>query len=132
VLNEFNLNFYSPQDPSLGRGSQIKVVPQDLSLLTPIAIAHWTAQRGIPQGGSLYICTKGFKLVDVQRLSQYLNERYKIKCTVHKRAGNYYIYILAKSLGNFKNIISPYKHNINYEYKTDNNLALTIQHVARS
>lgn len=126
VLNEYYLNFYSPVEPSLGRGNKIKVVPQDLSLLTPIAIAHWTMQRGIPYNGSLYICTKGFNLGDVKRLSQYLKERYHIICTVHKRAGNYYIYILPKSLGNFKNIISPYKLNINSEYQTDNNSPITI------
>jgi hypothetical protein len=79
-------------------------------------------------GSSLYLCTEGFSRADVKRLSQYLIDRYDIKCTVHKRAGNYHIYILAKSLENFENIISPYKLKLAYEYKTDKNLSLRPSH----
>lgn len=111
VLNEFNLKFYSPVEPSLGRGSQIKIVPQDLSLLTPIAIAHWTMQggsRGTSKG--LYLCTDSFTYADVLRLSKYLNNKYNLKSSIHKAGGNYRIYILAKSVETVKILILPFMH----------------------
>jgi len=111
----FYFNFYS---------GKVKIVPKDLSLLTPLALAHFTTQKGWLCGRSLYLCTEGFSRADVQRLSTYLIDRYSIKCTVHKRAGNYHIYILANSLENFKNLISPYKLKMPYPYETENNLKL--------
>ena len=122
-LNEFNLSIYK---------KKVKIVPLDLSLLTPLALAHWVSQKGLLCGSSLYLCTEGFSRADVKRLSQYLIDRYDIKCTVHKRAGNYHIYILAKSLENFENIISPYKLKLAYEYKTDKNLSLRPSHAVWS
>jgi len=61
-------------------------------------------------GKGLYICTDGFTHGDVKRLTQYLVDRYNIKCSIHKAAGNYRIYILAKSVERVKNIILPYMH----------------------
>lgn len=126
MLNEFYIGFYN---------GKAKSIPSDLSLLTPLALAHWAAQRGLPCGRSLYLCTEGFSSkgsADVKRLSQYLSDRYSIKCTVHKRAGNYHIYILANSLDNFKNIILPYKLKMTHEYITDKNLSLISPRVSRS
>ena len=126
-----SLNFWTKSSPMLTEfynifySNKVKIVPSDLSLLTPLALAHWVAQKGLLRNNSLYLCTDGFAYVDVQRLTQYLINRYNIKCTVHKKAkGNYRIYILAKSLQTVKNIISPYKLNKIYECKTDNNLSL--------
>ena len=57
--------------------------------------------RGTSKG--LYICTDSFTHADVQRLSQYLSNKYYIKCSIHKSGGNYRIYILAKSVETSKN-----------------------------
>jgi len=102
VLNEFYLTFYE---------GKVKKVPKDLSLLTPLALAHWVMQdgsRGTSKG--LYLCTDSFTHVDVQRLSQYLSNKYYIKCSIHKSGGNYRIYILAKSVDTVKNLILPFMH----------------------
>ena len=64
--------------------------------------------RGSSKG--LYLCTDSFTFTDVQRLSQYVSNRFDIKCSIHKSGGNYRIYILAKSVETVKNFILPFMH----------------------
>lgn len=102
MLNEFYCNFYV---------DKVKRVPLDLTLLTPLALAHWVMQdgsRGRSKG--LYICTDSFTHADVQRLTLHLVNRYNIKCSIHKAGRNYRIYILAKSVETVKNLILPFMH----------------------
>lgn len=106
VLNEFYFNFYV---------DKVKIVPLDLTLLTPIALAHLIMQdgaKGTCKG--LYICTDSFTYADVERLSQYLSQIYNIKCSIHKAGKNYRIYILAKSVDQIKNLILPFLHKSFY------------------
>jgi len=102
ILNEFYLKFYD---------GKVKIVPLDLSLLTPIALAHVIMQDG-SRGSSkgLYLCTDSFTYADVQRLSQYLIKKYNLKCSIHKSGGNKRIYILAKSVETIKTIVLPFMH----------------------
>ena len=106
VLNEFYSNFYA---------GKVKIVPIDLSLLSPIALAHWIMQDG-SRGSSkgLYIFSDSFTFADVQRLSQYLSNRFDIKCSIHKSGGHYRIYILAKSVETIKSHILPFMHKTLY------------------
>ena len=102
MLNEFYFNFY------VGKN---KRVPSDLSLLTPLALAHWIMQdgsRGTSKG--LYICTDSFTYDDIKRLTQYLRDRYNIICSIHKAGGNYRIYVLAKSVYTVIDLILPFMH----------------------
>lgn len=102
VLNEFYIGFYN---------EKAKAVPTDLSLLTPLALAHLVMQdgfRGTPKG--LYICTDSFSHADVLRLSLYLMKRYQIKCSIHKAGSNYRIYVLARYVETLKTLILPYMH----------------------
>lgn len=102
LLNEFYHNFYV---------DKVKRAPQDLSLLTPLALAHWLMQdgsRGTSKG--LYICTDSFTYADVERLTHYLMDRYNLKCSIHKAGGNHRIYILAKSVETVKNLVLPFMH----------------------
>lgn len=105
LLNEFYFKFYN------SKAGDIKIVPLDLSLLTPLALAHWVMQdgsRGTSKG--LYICTDSFTLENNQRLSQFLTQKYDIKCSIHKAGKSYRIYILAKSVETVKNLIMPFMH----------------------
>lgn len=104
ILTELNNIFYL---------NNIKKVPNDneLSLLSPIALAHWIMQdgsRGTSKG--LYICTDSYTKKDVKRLLDYISKRYKISCSIHKFNGKYRIYILAKSVPTIRKIIIPYMH----------------------
>jgi LAGLIDADG DNA endonuclease family len=60
MLNEFYLSFYLSQ-PSREGKKKVKTVPLDLSLLTPLALAHLVMQDGA-RGSSkgLYLCTFAF------------------------------------------------------------------------
>ena len=102
MLNEFYLKFYD---------GKVKIVPLDFSLLTPLALAHWVMQdgsRGTSKG--LCLCTDSFTHADIQRLSQYISNKYYIKCSIHKSGVTYRIYILAKSVDTVKNLILPFMH----------------------
>lgn len=103
LLNEFYSNFYA---------DKVKVVPSDLSLLTPLALAHWVMQDGA-RGSSkgLYLCTDSFTHSEVKRLAEYLIDKYGIKCSIHKTGGNYRIFILVKSVETVKNLILPFMHS---------------------
>ena len=114
MLNEFYLSFYSDlcfsNVHSKGK-KKVKIVPLDLSFLTPLALAHWVMQdgaRGTSKG--LYLCTDSFTYVEVKRLSLYLINKYDIKCSTHKAGKNYRIYILVQSLETIKFIILPFMH----------------------
>lgn len=102
MLNEFYTQFYD---------GKVKIVPSDLSLLTPLALAHLIMQdgsRGSAKG--LYICTDAFSHDDVKRLTQYLIDRYNLKCSIHKSGGKHRIYVLVKSVETVKSIVLPYMH----------------------
>jgi hypothetical protein len=103
MLTEFYHLFYH---------NKVKIIPRDLSLLTPLALAHLIMQdgsRGTSRG--LYICTDSFTLADVKRLAGYLTERYEIRCSVHKSNGNHRVYILAKSVQTVRDLVLPYMHD---------------------
>ena len=113
----FNLNFWSKSLPALNKFydqfylSKVKIVPLDLSLLTPLALAHWIMQdgsRGTCNG--LYLCTDGFTYTDIKRLSLYLNNKYDLKYSIHKARGKHRIYILAKSVETVKTLTLPFMH----------------------
>jgi len=53
----------------------------------------------------LYICTDGFTLEDVIRVSQYLK---------FKSRGNFRIYVLVKSIKTVKSLILPFMHKTMY------------------
>lgn len=110
-----NLNFWSKALPMLNEfyekfyKGKVKIVPSDLSLLTPLALAHWVAQKGKLNGKGLYICTDNFDYTDIKRLTKYLTHSYNIKCTVHRVKGRKHrIYILPKSVQTLNDIILPY------------------------
>lgn len=108
-LNEFYLSFYP------GTGDKVKIVPSDLSLLTPLALAHWVMPDGSRSTSKgLYICTDGFTLDDVIRVSQYLKFKYNIDCSIHKSRGNFRIYVLVKSIETVKSLILPFMHKTMY------------------
>jgi|SRR5882724_506806 len=102
-----SLNFWTKSVPLLTEFynifyiNKVTVVPNknELSLLSPLALAHWIMQdgsRGTSKG--LYICTDSFTQKDVKLLVDYISNRYKISCSIPSVNGRYRIYILAKSV----------------------------------
>ena len=92
---------------------KVKRVPLDLSLLTPLALAHLIMQDGSchKRWGGIVLCTDGFTREDVTRLKIYLENRYKIRCSIQTDRGKYHrISIGVKSVEILKNKILPYMH----------------------
>ena len=115
-LNEFYTKFYN---------GKVKIVPRDLSLLTPLALAHWVSQKGLSGvWRGLYIITDGFECVDIKRLQVYLMQSYNIKCSIHKVKGNLRIYVLPKSVETLENLILPFTV-LSDKVKLENNISIS-------
>jgi recombination protein RecA len=95
-LNSFLNDFYKD-----GK----KIVPIDLSLLTPIAIAIWFMDDGLKQGSGYGICTNSFEEKDVIRLINFLKNKYNLYCAMNAKKA---IYIKACSVLDFNNLINPF------------------------
>lgn len=92
----------------------IKIVPMDLSLLTPLALAHWIMQDGSFSSGGLVLCTDSFYNDDTLRLANYLSSTYSLVCTTPKAPGSkgrLRIFISAKSMASLRTIVLPYMHS---------------------
>lgn len=89
-----------------------KIVPLDLSLLRPLALAHWVAQDGTKStSGGFYLCRDNFSHIECQRLLYYIFEKYKLNCSLYKTSkGSKRIYIKASSLLILKNLIISRLH----------------------
>lgn len=79
-----------------------KIVPEDLSLLTPLAIAIWFMDDGCKNG---IIATNSFSKNDVERIKNYLMLNYLIETTINSRNE---LRIRKNSFNKFKNLILPY------------------------
>ena len=103
IITEFYNLFYL---------NKVKIVPQDLSLLTPLALAHWIMQDGsFSSSWGIYLCTDAFLPNDTNRLANFLSTKYNFKCTTPKapgKTGALRIYISATSLELLRTLVQPY------------------------
>jgi LAGLIDADG DNA endonuclease family len=89
-----------------------KIVPENLNLLTPLALAHWISQDGTKSTtGGFYFCTDNFDKMECIRISNYLNDKYKFNSSLHNTSkGRWRIYIKSKSFVDLRNLVLPYMH----------------------
>ena len=74
IFNEFHHQFYKK-----------KIIPIDLTLLTPLALAHWIMQDGAKStSGGLYLCNDSFIAEDTIRLANYMSDKFSIQFTTLK------------------------------------------------
>lgn len=85
--------------------NKLKHIPEDLTLLTPLAIAIWFMDDGQKFQCGYGICTNSFKINDIQRLCDYLKSKYNIYTTINKKNA---IYIKACSKNDFTKLIKEY------------------------
>jgi len=94
--------------------NKIKRVPTDLSLLSPLALAHWIMQDGSKgTSGGLYICTDLFDPADTRRLALFLEQKYSLKVTTPKAPGTkgaLRIYVSVQSMNSLRNLIKTHMH----------------------
>lgn len=93
-----------------------KDVPEDLSLLTPRALAWWFMDDGTASGRcSISIATCSFSLDGLLRLQNYLNTKYNISVTIQK---DFKLYFHAESATKFYNLIKNFMHeDMMYKFK---------------
>lgn len=85
-----------------------KDIPEDLSLLTPRAMAFWFMDDGsCSSKHSVSIATLSFSLSGLLRMQKYLLETYNIKTIIRK---DYSLYIMTESAPIFYALIKPYMH----------------------
>jgi hypothetical protein len=82
-----------------------KTIPEDLSLLTPLAIAIWFMDDGYKSKNGYYLSTNSFSSEDVNRIRKYLFNKYDIESSIDKENK---IYIFSKSINCFNKLISEY------------------------
>jgi hypothetical protein len=82
-----------------------KIIPEDLSLLTPLAIAIWFMDDGYKSKNGYYLSTNSFTIEDINKTRKYLFNKYDIESSIDK---NNRIYIFAKSINTFNKLISEY------------------------
>lgn len=98
ALTEIYHNFYK---------NNKKVIPEDLSLLTPLALAMLYMDDGSKTQCGYLICTNCFTVEDVNRLRKYLRDIYDLETTINKQ---HMIYIRSCSKELFKQIVLPFMH----------------------
>lgn len=92
----------------------IKLIPTDLSLLTPLALAHWIMQDGSRgSSGGLYFCTDSFTPEDTKRLALFLTAQYSLKVTTPKapgKKGALRIYVWVQSMDLLRSLVITHMH----------------------
>ena len=94
-----------------------KIIKSDIEkYLDPVALAYWICDDGqLVKRGGITLCTDSYTLPEVELLIQILENKYKLKCTIHIKkgiSGNEYhrIYIGRKSLYEIKPLLIPHMH----------------------
>jgi LAGLIDADG DNA endonuclease family len=121
-----------------------KVIPdQDtlLNLITPRSLAFWIMDDGnqVERGG-VTLCTDNFTPEEVTRLKYVLETKFKLVCTIHKKANKhktkfyYRIYILRESLPLLSSLVSEFmldsmKYKILFIFKEKIPLSLTKKNI---
>lgn len=78
--------------------------------LTPKALAYWFSDDGAYAKPGFYLHTKGFTFEDVYILAGILHYNFNLIVKVQSHENRPVIYITAKSVDSFKNLIIPYLH----------------------
>lgn len=90
----------------------MKIVPYNIfDLLTPVSLAYFIMDDGSLQGGGLHLNVYGFDTESVARLMAVLQDKFGLKCTIHKHKSHGMtprIYILASSMDRLRTLVMPY------------------------
>lgn len=108
TLSHACFRFYAQQ---FYRGKK-KVVPKSIGkFLTPLAIAVWFMDDGSIKSKkhrAKIINTQGFSKQEVQKLVDILEKKFNIESKLRKQKEGYQIYLLAKSIDTFIELLDKY------------------------
>ena len=99
-----------------------KIIPNNIEeLFTPISLAYWIMDDGQFNGKNigLTLCTDSFNYDEVLILKTILENKFKLKCSIHNKniqKNHYRIYISNTSLPLLQSLVSNYMHP-SFKYK---------------
>lgn len=86
-----------------------KIVPLNIyDLLTPIGLAFWIMDDGSRQNKGLHLSVYGFDSESVNRLLNVLQNKFNLKCSLHKHKRGLRIYILEESMPVLRSLVECY------------------------
>ncbi len=87
----------------------VKIVPEDVEqYLTRQALAVWFMDDGAADHAGVTIQTHSFRAEEVSILTEVLKKKFQLAATLRKNKGREIIYIPAKSMFSFRELVSPY------------------------
>jgi hypothetical protein len=87
----------------------VKIVPQDVEqYLTRQALAVWFMDDGAADHAGATIQTHSFRADEVSYLRDVLKDKFQLAATLRSNKGREIIYIPARSMSSFKELVSPY------------------------
>jgi ubiquinol-cytochrome c reductase cytochrome b subunit len=104
--------------------NNIKVVPEMVeNFLSPLALAVWIMDDGCIVSSGLKIASNSFSKIEVLRLCNILQRKFKLKATIISagKPNQYNIYISKYSIKTLTNIVGQYMHPSMY-YKLNTHL----------
>ena len=86
-----------------------KIIPVNIAQwLSPRALAFWAMDDGSLSESGFYLNTLSYTLEEHIILQRALQIKFKLETNIHKHGNKYKLYIKAKSLNNFRNLVLPY------------------------
>jgi LAGLIDADG DNA endonuclease family len=87
----------------------VKIVPQDVEqYLTRQALAVWFMDDGAADYAGVTIQTHSFRAEEVTLLTEVLKQKFQLAATLRRNKGKEIIYIPARSMRSFRELVSPY------------------------
>ena len=95
--------------------SNIKKVPDTIqNILTARGLAFWIMDDGSRHGSGLHLNVYAFSNVDVDKLMFTLQDKFKLKCSIHYNRDNKpRIYIFKESMDDLRLLVTPFFHKRN-------------------
>jgi LAGLIDADG DNA endonuclease family len=88
---------------------RVKIVPHAVEqYLTREALAVWFMDDGAADYAGVTIQTHSFRVDEVRRLTDLLKDKFQLAATLRRNKGAEVIYIPARSLSSFRDLITPY------------------------
>lgn len=91
--------------------NKTKIIPINIGdYLTPLALAIWIADDGTWHKSGVRIATNCFTIKEVELLRLALENKFNLKCSLHKNNNNYQLYIKSESMPLLKELVLPHLH----------------------
>lgn len=84
------------------------ISPSLIDWITPVSLAYWSMDDGSRTPEGFYLNTHSFSYEEQIILKDILFTKFNILCNIHKHKNKYKLYIRAKSMDIFKQLVKPY------------------------